>query len=382
MARDSLRDTRSGDSGTGVARPGGVPPRARWFFDAQEWLLCEHDERGELHGPVRSYRGDGTPWLEYEYRHGRRHGPFRRFYASGQLAQVGRFFDDLLDGLLTVHSDGDDSFSIRECCIPSGARVMKQEHRRGQLLAESFYDAHGVQLFEAHREPQPGLSAWPEPLREREEDVLSGAFDFWPARERLSATDPDAACVAQPLSAVRDAIRCAALRLQVFRSALLTSAPHLAPPDVSELVGTELVPLRRFSFYGEDEQLVHVDETVSLDGSSTLEIALRARVEWSALCWLCWAAGLDCVALPTRLSPRSELYAALLVASERQAALSGTELRVDNEPHFHGLDETKLPASALSHLAEHYRELRAVLLFASDSECQSPWQDDLGRAPT
>ena len=367
------------DSGARVARPSSVPPRARWFFDAREWLLCERDDNGDLHGSVRSYRSDGTPWLEYEYRHGRRHGAFRRFHASGALAQVGRFFDDLLDGLLTVYSDGSDTYSIRECCIPPGARVMKQEHRRGQLLAESFYDADGVQLFEAHLEPHDGASAWPEPLREREEDVLRGVFDFWSSREQLWASDPDAVRVEQPLSALCHAIRCAALRSQAFRVVLLSRAAHLAPPDLSDLVGSELVPLRRFSFYGEDEQLVHVDETVALEGLTTLELALRARIEWSALCWLCWAAGLDSVALPTRLEARPELYSALTVASERQAALSGSELRVDSEPHFHGLDETVLPASALAHLAEHYREMRAVLLFASDPECQSPWQADLGR---
>jgi hypothetical protein len=368
------------DANVGNARPNGVPSRARFFFDAQEWLLCDRDEHGELHGAVRSYRSDGTPWLEYEYRHGRRHGPFRRFHASGALAQVGRFFDDLLDGLLTVYSDAHDTYSIRECCIPPGTQVMKQEHRSGQLLAESFYDVAGVRLFEAHLAPERGASTWPEPLREREEDVLLGAFDFWPAREPLSASDPGAARAEQPLGALCDAIRCAAVRLQVFRHALLMSAPHLAPPDVSDLVGAALAPLRRFSFVAEDEQLVHVDETVSLDGSTTLEVALRARIEWSTLCWLCWSAGLDSIALPAELGPRLELYPALLLASDRQAALSAPELRVDSEPHFHGLNEALLPASALAHLAAHYREMRAVLLFVSDPECQSPWQDDLGRS--
>ena len=116
-------------------RPSNVPHNARWFFASDEWLFCERDSGGELHGPFRTYRADGTPELSFEYRHGKRHGPFQRFYASGRLAQEGRYFDDLLDGLVVSRSDGENTYSIRECCIPETARVMKQEHRRGQLLA-------------------------------------------------------------------------------------------------------------------------------------------------------------------------------------------------------------------------------------------------------
>jgi hypothetical protein len=187
--------------------------RARWFFDAQEWLSCERDERDELRGSLRSYRAAGTPWLECEYRHGQRHGPFRRFYASGQLAQEGRYFDDFLDGLLSVFSEGDDGYSIRECCIAPGKRVMKQEHRRGKLLAQSFYAADGARLFDPNA-TSPVVS-WPEPLREREGDWLGGAFDFWPSREPLVVADPDAAHVEQPLPALRAAINRAAQRVQI-----------------------------------------------------------------------------------------------------------------------------------------------------------------------
>jgi hypothetical protein len=98
------------------------------------------------------------------------------------------------------------------------------------------------------------------------------------------------------------------------------------------------------------------------------------------LCWLCWAAGLDEIAYPSQIAARPELYAALLLASERQATLSGHEPKADAAPHFHGIDETTLPASALEDIADHYREIRAVLLFATDPECRSPWQNDLGRA--
>ncbi|HEY3253065.1 MAG TPA: hypothetical protein VGJ91_03920 [Polyangiaceae bacterium] len=367
------------------ARPSNVPHNARWFFDSQEWLFCERDEEGELHGSVRTFREDGTPWLEFEYRHGKRHGPFRRFYASGQVAQTGRYFDDLLDGLLVVRSDAENTYSIRECCIPAAARTMKQEHRRGHLLAESFEDEQGQRLVD--QEGGPGASDFPEPLREREDDVLRFGYDFWPAREAISALreadESNQASVEQPLRAVREAILRSAQRFLALRRALLERSVAPVPPDISADFLVAPLPLRRYSFDAESADgkvAVHVDELPS-ESKSTRELCQRARLEWTALCWLCWAVGLDQVALPQRIESRPELYAALVAASERQARLSGHDLQPSAAPHFHGLDETRLPASALAHLADHYREIRAVLLFLCDAECQSPWQDDLGREP-
>lgn len=364
------------------ARPSNVPLGARWFFDSEEWLFCERDSNGELHGSVRTYRADGTPWLEFEYRHGKRHGPFRRFYASGQVAQAGRYFDDLLDGLLLVRSNGENAYSIRECCISEAARVMKQEHRRGQLLAETFEDEQGRRLPDP--EGAPGARGWPEPLREREHDVLGFGYDFWPARESLSvASEVTEASVEQSLLAVREAISRSIQRLLVLRRELLARAITPVPPDIFASIAFAQLPLRRFAFEAEGadgELTVLVDEALP-PSNSTHELCLRTRLEWTALCWLCWAVGLDRIALPERVESRPELYAALVLASERQAALTGHDLQPSAAPHFHGLDETQLPASALAHLADHYREMRAVLLFLSDAECQSPWQDDLGREP-
>ena len=364
-------------------RPGNVPPGARWFFASDEWLFCERDLEGELHGPFRTFRSDGTPELEFEYRHGRRHGPFRRFYASGQIAQEGRYFDDLLDGLVVFRSDGKNTYSIRECCIPETARVMKQEHRRGQLLAEIFEDEQGRRLADA--DGAPGASGWPEPLREREDEAWGFAFDFWPARESLppAATEgeDDEARVEQSLLVVRNAIQRSAQRFLDLRRELSKRAVSSVLPDISALiVGTQLT-LRRFSFEtvtDDGRVTVRVDEQPCL-AESTRDLYLRARLEWTALCWLCWAVGLDEIALPERLESRGNLYAVLVSASERQAALTGHDLKPSALAHFHGLEEMRLPASALAHLADHYREIRAVLLFLSDAECQSPWQDDLGR---
>lgn len=352
------------------ARPAAVPRDARWDFTQQGWVLASTDDGGELQGTVRFYFAEGALALEQDYRHGRRHGVFRRFHRSGALAQEGRYFDDALDGLSISHSVGDDPDSLRECCVPSGARTLKQEYRSGVPLAEAFFDVDGARI--EGEEPA-------QELRERQDDVLAPAFEFWPGRESIPHHGGESVMVAQPLSVLRETITRAAQRLAAYRTVLLEAAPELAPPDVAPLVPVAL-PLRRLHLEPAGAEPVTVDEEPRLDTAPVRAIALSARLEWTALCWLCWAAGQDEVTLPAALTPPPELYAALLHASARATALRCHEdLRESGA--FHGLDETVLPGSALRHLADHYREIRAVLLFVSDPECLSLWQDDLGREP-
>ena len=55
-------------------RPPFVPPEAEWRFEVDEWVVCERNSEGEYHGPLRTFRADGTPSVEYEFVDGRRHG--------------------------------------------------------------------------------------------------------------------------------------------------------------------------------------------------------------------------------------------------------------------------------------------------------------------
>lgn len=360
-------------------RPVQVPEQAQLELATGQWVWCERDEAGEQQGSLRVFRADGAPLLELEYVHGKRHGAYRRFHASGALAEIGRYFDDLRDGLLTSFADGDSTDSIRECCIPEATRVLKQEYRRGTLLVERFYGADGEELFE----PESASGAWPEPLRERAEDVLLTPYAFWPELEPLTAVAAapgDDARVEQPLAELKDAIGRAAERVARYREELLARAPELAPPDVAALIGSAPA-LRRFSLLPPGEQeSVHVDELPPWPSPDPKQLALEARVAWSGLCWLCWASGLDRLGVPERLCSRPELHAALWTVSERSEALRHHDSVLDDARHFHGLDERVLPAAALVHLARHYEEARAMLLFVSDGSCASPWQDDLGRA--
>lgn len=358
-----------------------MPQGAELLPLEQAFRWCERDEAGELHGALRVYALDGTARLEQEYVHGKRHGAFRRFHASGALAEVGRYFDDLRDGFWVTLADGDSSASIRDCCIPEAARRLHQEYRRGRVLAEVFFSATGEVL----EEPTAVVDPRHEPLRERAEDVLTFSFGFWPGHEPLPSSGsaplepaPERARVEQTLPELAQAIRRAAARVMLYRAALACEKLSLAPPDVSFLLD-EAVELRRFEITPEgEESALAVDERPCLPEDAAA-LALEARIAWSGLCWLCWAAGMDELALPTKWRSRHELHDALLLVSSRAASLRHHAAELDDAPHFHGLDESLLPGSALAQLARHYEEARAMLLFASDPECVSPWQDDLGR---
>lgn len=355
------------------ARPLGIPECAAWDWGEDAWVIQSWDANGQLHGAVRVYGRNGALQLALEYRHGKRHGPFQRYHGSGRVAQVGRYYEDHLDGLTTSWSAGDESDSIRTCCIPPQTRVLKQEHRFGAVLREAFFGADGYPLAE------PSEPTAPE-LREREDDVLLGECGFWPGLERLPAVEgAEAVTIAQPFTELQGAICRAAQRVGEYRARLLELAPTLAPPDVSALVRDGL-ELRTFELQlSESDVPGRIEEGLDLHDVALPELAWRARLEWTALCWLCWAAGASAVRVPEEPQPQPQLYAALVHASARVEALEGFAPAGAGSALFHGLEEALLPASALARLAEHYREIRAVLLFATDPECVSAWQDDLGR---
>jgi hypothetical protein len=131
-----------------VSRPAGVPTEAEWRFEVDEWVSCPRNAAGEYHGTIRSFRADGTPSAEYEFVDGRRHGAFRTFHPSGALAREGRYAEDRLDGWLVVHTDGEGRLhTLRECCVPEGARLLRQEYASGALGVEAFFDRDGRQLM-------------------------------------------------------------------------------------------------------------------------------------------------------------------------------------------------------------------------------------------
>ena len=188
------------------------------------------------------------------------------------------------------------------------------------------------------------------------------------------------------------------------------AAPAWLPPDVSRLLPE--VPSRsrrgssRRSIQDEPElrirgptgaepppeaKVVTVDETLTFDASAALPALLRqARREWFGLCWMCWAVGLDRVALPDGVDAPADFGQAAGLSIERlwrcrdRIVTGGLRAMTQGVPNarWEGV-EIDVPARrprAEMIAADEYREMRAIFYWLCDEGVQSPWQDNV-RAP-
>ncbi len=226
--------------------------------------------------------------------------------------------------------------------------------------------------------------------------VLFDSFRFLPEELDLPTTTfeqlPDAP--AQPVSSVNAAIAKCALRLTQIRTALQglyrdsgLDAGAL-PPDLSHLLQDPSVELGQWQFeIEEDGQAVqiNVDERLELDARSAVVLLSRARIEWTALCWLCWGAGLTAIGQPQAVEGPASFNRALGQAAQRywrctdQMTTAGLRSRSQGVPDFfwRGLPFSALSGPLLQIAANEYLEQRAILFWLADPDCQSPWQDDL-----
>src|SRR5690606_27549968 len=121
----------------------------------------------------------------------------------------------------------------------------------------------------------------------------------------------------------------AAVRLKLLRDALderlgARESPAWLPPDPRDFCGCLDVALEQYSFgecwagggadadagpdepaedQSDTEDVIQVDERLSVDNLGITQLMRQARVEWTCLCWLCWGAGLESVRFPTELRP-------------------------------------------------------------------------------
>lgn len=250
-------------------------------------------------------------------------------------------------------------------------------------------------------------------------DITFPAFDYLPARFAL---DPHMAeqlpdCSAPDVKRLRQAIGKAAMRLGLLTQTLhqrldeLGQSPHAAwlPPDVSFLLDpaphsnaspewtstrSEL-QLESYTYQAEFEgdspdepptvDTVVVDETLKLEGYGIGELMRRARNEWTSLCWLCYSAGLKEVALPVEAQSPEDFGRAITTAFTRhhrlqdQLRTGGVRSRALGALDFEweGLPISDLGSTLLKQAHDEYLEMRAMLYFAADETCRSPWQDDL-----
>jgi hypothetical protein len=226
--------------------------------------------------------------------------------------------------------------------------------------------------------------------------VLFPKWTFWPARELPQSPledMPDAP--GQPLPAVRRAIQLYATRLQVIRAELLrrlSPAPPWMLPDLAALLPEGPLPLetRTAQIVDETDQgsettEMTVDETLDPGPLAVPSLMRLARASWAALCWLCWSAGLEEVALPAALSPPANFdQAAGMIISRYWRAQDGVitgGLRsvTHGVPGFmwEEMDLDGMPRHFVEMAHEEYLEMRAAMLFLASPENVSPFQADL-----
>ncbi len=234
-------------------------------------------------------------------------------------------------------------------------------------------------------------------------------FDFWPARAKLEGVDESRAIgIARSVGEVRDVIQRYATRLAAGRAELLRRCGPAKPfmlPDLAPLLPDGPLPLARWSFtmtadeYSggdpaaaghEDESIeITVDELAGLagEGDHMLQLMRGLRRDWAALTWLCWAAGLDEVGLPTVLRQRPDFGDAALAMEQRawrchdrlntRGLLAMTKGIAGFAWEAMPIDE--VPRTMVEVALEEHVEARAVFSWLCDETNRSPWQDDLRR---
>ena len=252
-------------------------------------------------------------------------------------------------------------------------------------------------------------------------------FEFWPAEHGLVDGADDATLApAQSLDEINAVIQRLATRLSILRQQLAELVPVDAPflwPSLDALLPDGPLPLRSWSYtltaaeysgeahpvrrdrHGtaevedgaadagdasgtpDDEVDIAVDERLGLpwtDGG-VLALMRRARADWSALTWLCWAVGLDHPALATAIRPPPGFARAAVMTMERtwrcqdKRSSSGLLALTKGIPGFDwaGTPIDLVPGVLVDVAIDEYLEARAVFTWLCDPFNRSLWQIDL-----
>jgi MORN repeat variant len=240
--------------------------------------------------------------------------------------------------------------------------------------------------------------------------VIFTAFPFVPARTDVRTLFPDVPeGPEQSLANVQAQVRKYATHLEALRGTLVArldpgAAPPWLPPSLAHLLPEGPVPLETWEFEEivEDESdgvqagtdakpeptptLVKVEEQLLIEAETPLPSLLRlARREWNGLCWLCWSAGLDQVAMPTAIVPPADFGLAAGMSVERtwrcrdKLTTGGLRALTQGLPGFtwEGFEIELLPTVLAQIATEEYLEMRALFYWLCDAGVQSPWQDNL-----
>jgi hypothetical protein len=262
-------------------------------------------------------------------------------------------------------------------------------------------------------------------------------FDSWPAHEPL-APDPELEAVSldlgHDLDEIRHAVAVYATRLARVREAIRVlvpaGTPSWLPPDTAHLLPAGAVALRRETIECEPEappalddledpgagqgmasaepettkpettlattepettlattepETIEIDEQLATDGAGVPGLLAAAHADWAALSWLCWAVGLEAVALPAAATARPELAVAMKLIMGRTwrmkdlLASGGLIARSQGIPGFEwqGVEVDALPRHLVEMAAGEYVAVRSMFIWLASTDALSPFQDDI-----
>jgi hypothetical protein len=225
-------------------------------------------------------------------------------------------------------------------------------------------------------------------------NALFPRFDFWPARASPETYyDGLPEKPAQPVEKINGTIQKYATRLMAIREAMHARVDGVdwMLPDLSHLLPDGPVELGQWSFEGEDPDddaevfFVEVDETIDVEDVAIPTLLRMARDDWNALCWLCWAIGLDEVALAEDIRYRENFGKAAGMAAQRlwrcrdkvHMGGRGAEMQGIEGFVWEGTEIDELHPAVAGIAESQYAEMQAMFYFLTDANNQSPWQDNL-----
>lgn len=247
--------------------------------------------------------------------------------------------------------------------------------------------------------------------------IVFRGFDDWPGRNP-PAVDPELAGVAleigHDVDALRHAIGVYATRIERVRTAIGAVARAGAgagagspepddgwlPPDLAALLPDGPVALRRETIECDPDpeapppatetgepalETIEIDEDLVTDRAGVPALLATAHADWAALSWLCWATGLDRVALPDGVSAPEALATAMQTIVHRTWRIkdrlgTGSLLsRSRGIPGFEwqGIDIDALPRPLTEMAVAEYVAVRSMFLWLVSPDALSPYQDDL-----
>ncbi|MGV3620710.1 MAG: thiol reductase thioredoxin [Archangium sp.] len=219
--------------------------------------------------------------------------------------------------------------------------------------------------------------------------ALFCSYDFEAGKEAPVTTFEDTPeAPTRSLEDVQLLVQKYATRLQKIREALLlklTEENPAVPPDVSHLLPEGPAELTRDEFERDDGETVTFDENPEVDGVDVPTLLRLARGDWRALCWLCWACGLNELTIPDSVNPPAEFGKAAGMAQQRlwrsrdQRVFKGRNARQHGVPSFtwEGEDIADMAPPNAGIAEQEFAEMQALFLWLCDDAVKTPWQDNL-----